>query len=379
LGRKLQVLIVDDSPDDAELVLRELRRADYTVVSRRVETREGMLRALGDEAWDIVLCDYSMPEFNALSAISVLQEEAPDLPLLVVSGTIGEERAVECMRAGAHDLVLKDRLARLVPALERELVEAARHEEQRHTERQLRQAEDTLSRTEKLRMLGQMAAGISHDLKNLLNPLSLYIDLAERALVRGDADKARASIGELRQVVRRGVETVDRLRVFSRPSSDQRLVKVDLDVVAREAAALARSRVRPTAPRSTDVRTELNGPLLVDGEPSDLVGAVLNLAANAVDALSSGGTVVLRTGRDEETAWVEVADDGPGIPKEIRDQIFEPFFTTKGEHGTGLGLAMVHATMLRCRGSVSLDSEVGKGTRVRLSFPIPSHAFSSAG
>ncbi|HEY8946414.1 MAG TPA: response regulator, partial [Polyangiaceae bacterium] len=200
MGRKLQVLIVDDSPDDAELVLRELRRADFKVVSRRVETRSAMADALSNESWDVVLCDYSMPEFDALSAMAVLRETAPDVPLLVVSGTIGEERAVECMRAGAHDLVLKDRLARLVPALERELAETARHEEQRNTQRQLRQAEDTLSRTEKLRMLGQMAAGISHDLKNLLNPLSLYIDLADRALSRGDFDKARSSIGELRQV-----------------------------------------------------------------------------------------------------------------------------------------------------------------------------------
>jgi len=370
LGRKLQVLIVDDSPDDAELVLRELRRADFKVVSRRVETRSAMADALSNESWDVVLCDYSMPEFDALSAMAVLRETAPDVPLLVVSGTIGEERAVECMRAGAHDLVLKDRLARLVPALERELAETARHEEQRNTQRQLRQAEDTLSRTEKLRMLGQMAAGISHDLKNLLNPLSLYIDLADRALSRGDFDKARSSIGELRQVVRRGVETVDRLRVFSRPAGDQRLTKIDLDVIAREAVALAKSRIRPTAPRSTDVRAELNGPILVEAEASDLVGAVLNLTVNAIDALIAGGNVTVRTGRDETTGWVEVIDDGPGIPEEIREQIFEPFFTTKGESGTGLGLAMVHATMLRCRGSISLQSGIGEGTTIRLTFPV---------
>jgi signal transduction histidine kinase len=367
--RKVQVLIVDDSADDAELVLRELRRADYDVTAKRVETRSEMVRALASTTWDIVLCDYSMPEFDALSAIQVVHENAPDLPLLVVSGTIGEERAVECMRAGAHDLVLKDRLARLVPALERELAEAARHAQQRETSRQLRQAEDTLERTQKLRLLGQMAAGISHDLKNLLNPLSLYLDLADRALGRHDLDKAKANIGELRQVVKRGVETVDRLRVFSRPAGDQRLSRVELDSAAREAVALARPRIQPTSPRSTEIRLELGGPVFVLGEPSDLVGAVLNLVANAIDALTEGGTVCVRTGREGSSPWLEVADDGPGMPEEVRRQAFEPFFTTKGERGTGLGLVMVHAAMLRCGGSVLLDSEPGKGTIVRLTFP----------
>lgn len=374
MSQKLQVLIVDDSPDDAELVLRELRRADYAVTSRRVDTRAAMTRALAEESWDIILCDYSMPQFDALSAMALLIEEARDLPLLVVSGTIGEERAVECMRAGARDLILKDRLARLVPAVERELSESARRQEQRRTQKQLRRAEDTLTRTEKLRMLGQMAAGISHDLKNLLNPLSLYIDLADRALGRADLEKARSSIGELRQVVRRGVETVDRLRVFSLPVSDQRLSRVDLDSVVREAVALAKSRIRPTAPRSVDIRVELGGPMLVEGEPADLVGAVLNLAANSIDALPSGGTVLVRTGQLPGSAFLEVQDDGAGIPTELCDQIFEPFFTTKGEQGTGLGLSMVQATMLRCHGSVSLESAVGVGTRIRLSFPTKSGA-----
>lgn len=367
MGRKLRVLIVDDSADDTELVLRELRRGNFEVHWHRVENRQQMREALAAQAFDIVLCDYSMPEFDALSAIDVVRELAPAVPLLVVSGTIGEERAVECMRAGAHDLVLKDRLARLIPAVERELDETAR---QRDMARQLSQAEATLQRTEKVRMLGQMAAGISHDLKNLLNPLSLYLDLAERALGRSDVEKARANIGELRHVLKRGVETVDRLRVFSRPAVDERRAPVEINSVAREAVLLANSRIRQTAPQPTTISLALEGELYVHGEPADLVGAVLNLLANAIDAMANGGSIVVSTGRDASWVWLEVADDGPGMSEELKNQVFEPFFTTKGDHGTGLGLAMVQATMLRCRGAVSLDSTPGRGTRVRLAFPI---------
>lgn len=120
----LRVLIVEDSADDAELILREIQKAGYTVVSERVETKESMAAALQHNHWDIVLSDYSMPQFSAMAALSTLKESGLDIPFLVVSGTIGEETAVAALKAGAHDFLVKDKLARLIPAIERELREA---------------------------------------------------------------------------------------------------------------------------------------------------------------------------------------------------------------------------------------------------------------
>ncbi len=121
----LRVLMVEDSATDAKLVVGELRRAGQLVEFERVETVEAMRAALQRE-WDIVTSDWSMPKFTAPAALAVLKESGLDLPFIIVSGTIGEEAAVEAMRAGAHDYVLKDKLGRLMPAIEREVRECER-------------------------------------------------------------------------------------------------------------------------------------------------------------------------------------------------------------------------------------------------------------
>ena len=122
--QSLRVLMVEDSEDDALLIIRELKKGGYNPVYERVETAAAMKKALKEKQWDIILCDYKMPKFNAPSAIAVLKEANIDIPLIIVSGTIGEETAVECMRLGAQDYIMKGNLSRLCPAIARELEEA---------------------------------------------------------------------------------------------------------------------------------------------------------------------------------------------------------------------------------------------------------------
>jgi PAS domain S-box-containing protein len=120
MPRPLRLLMIEDSDDDAALLLRELRRAGYDPVAQRVDTVADLERAL-DESWDIILCDYRMPMLDALKALSVVRGRAIDTPCIIVSGTVGEEHAVAALRSGAQDFVLKDKLTRLAPAIEREL------------------------------------------------------------------------------------------------------------------------------------------------------------------------------------------------------------------------------------------------------------------
>ena len=122
--RPLRVLLAEDSEDDAFLVGRELRRGGFCEVMERVETRPAMKEALALRGFDIIISDYSMPTFDALGALSVLKESGLDLPFIVVSGTVGEASAVTALRGGAHDFMVKGKLARLVPAIERELRDA---------------------------------------------------------------------------------------------------------------------------------------------------------------------------------------------------------------------------------------------------------------
>ena len=141
MSKPLRALIVEDSEEDAELLVRDLEAASYSVVHERVQTADGMKAALARTEWDIVLSDCSMPGFSAVAALEVLQAAGRDLPFIIVSGTIGEEAAVVALKAGAHDFLIKGRPARLGPAIERELREATHRSEQREAKEALRASE----------------------------------------------------------------------------------------------------------------------------------------------------------------------------------------------------------------------------------------------
>jgi signal transduction histidine kinase len=367
--KALHVLVVEDSEDDAELVVLELRRAGYAVTYERVEDAEAMGAALDREPWDVVISDWTVPSFGALPALKVVHDKGIDVPFIIVSGTIGEERAVEAMRAGAHDMILKDRRSRLIPAVEREVAEARRRAEQRETKEKLRVSQEALRKTERLRSLGQMAAGLSHDLKNICNPLSLHLQVVRRALTRGQTADAQESVEEMDQILKRAIEVLDRLRDFSRQAPEKRAEVVDLNRIAHEAAELAKPRMALGGRNVSVIREELGSPPAVLGHAGEIVSAVVNLVVNAIDALTDGGTITVRTSEDDGKALLSVEDDGPGMPPELQQRIFEPFFTTKGQEGTGLGLAMVFACMERHGGTVTLKSAPGEGARFTLCFP----------
>ncbi len=144
-ARPLRCLIVEDAEDDVVPLLRQLRAGGYDVTWERVDTPEAMRAALGRQPWDVVISDYSMPRFSGLAALELLQASGLDLPFIVVSGTIGEDVAVAAMKAGAHDYLMKGKLARLAPAVQRELREAARRRERKQAEAALRTSEEHLS------------------------------------------------------------------------------------------------------------------------------------------------------------------------------------------------------------------------------------------
>ena len=139
--KSLRVLMIEDSEDDALLEIRELKKGGYKPVYERVETAVAMKKALQEKQWDIILCDYKMPNFYAPSAIAILKEANIDIPLIIVSGTIGEDVAVECMLLGAHDYIMKGNLSRLCPAIARELKDAEVKNKQKDTEEKLRREE----------------------------------------------------------------------------------------------------------------------------------------------------------------------------------------------------------------------------------------------
>lgn len=144
MGKPLHALLVEDSEDDALLLVRELRRGGFDPVDERVDNARAMRAALDERTWDVILGDYNMPKFSAPAALKLVEEAGLDLPFIVVSGVIGEEHAAGLMKAGAHDLILKHNLARLVPAVERAMAEAEVRRERRRAEQAVRDSEERL-------------------------------------------------------------------------------------------------------------------------------------------------------------------------------------------------------------------------------------------
>ena len=141
MGKHLKILLVEDSDDDALLLIGEINRGGYEVRYERVETREAMAAALESQAWDLVISDYAMPAFSAFDALKLLQQKAADLPFIIMSGSIGEGRAVEILKAGASDFITKGVSPRLIPAITRELREAEERRARKRAETALREAE----------------------------------------------------------------------------------------------------------------------------------------------------------------------------------------------------------------------------------------------
>lgn len=251
--------------------------------------------------------------------------------------------------------------------LEKEIVE--RNTELAELNRHLREAQEQLLQSERLRTLGEMAAGIAHDLNNVVGIILGNVQLAKRKL---DADSPAAHcIESIEMAARDAAETVRRLQEIGKPADTSHYREIDLNKVVEDVlrTAFPAWMERGTASNEVDVRTELQEDCVVFGNPVELREALANVLLNAVQASHPGGRIELATVRNGDFVELTVRDYGIGMTEEVRKRLFDPFFTTRGAKGTGLGMNMVDAIITRHRGKVLVESEEGKGTLVTLRLP----------
>jgi two-component system, cell cycle sensor histidine kinase and response regulator CckA len=380
MGRALRLLLVEDQVSDAALLLDQLRRFGYDVAWERVETREAMAAALAAGSWDLVISDFSMPQFSAPEALALRHELGSDLPFLIVSGSIQEEDAVECLRQGADDFITKGRLARLGPAVERSLRESDERRARLLAEKRLQQAQ-------KMEAIGQLAGGIAHDFNNLLGVILGYGELLSKDVL--PADRRRKRVDEIMGAARRAAALTGQLLAFSRQQPVEAR-SLDLNAVVTGMASMLRSLIG----EHVEVTTRLSEGLhLVRSNPGQIEQVLLNLAANARDAMSGGGRLIIETGNvDLDDMYVlshpdaspgphvllTVSDTGHGMDAATVARVFEPFFTTKEPgKGTGLGLASVYGIVKASGGHVGIYSEPGRGTTFKIYLPRTEHAASA--
>jgi PAS domain S-box-containing protein len=500
--------MVEDIPEEAELIELYLRRHDYAVEVRRVDCPDAMQDALAAQPWDVILADYRVPGFGALAALAMLKVSRRDIPFIIVSGTISDENAVAAMRAGAHDYVLKSNLSRLFPAIEREIQEAAARAEKRQIEVALQQSdadlreretrlegiissamdaiisvdenrriilfnraaekmflcdaakalgssldqfipvslreahgqhflrfaseghtsrsmtspamlnalrangeefpiEATISQVEaagqklytvilrditerkslehqlqqarKLEAIGRLAGGVAHDFNTLLNVMLGHAELLDHELAADDPRRER--VHQIETAAQMSAGLTKQLLTFSRK---QPIVPRVIDLC--EAVVRLEPMLRRVVREDIELDLQLpSKPCPVKVDPGQMHQVLLNLAANARDAMPCAGVLTISVGPVEldnlhplrapelprgRYISLAVTDTGTGMDAATAASIFEPFFTTKAPGtGTGLGLATVYGIVKQSGGEISVQSELGSGSTFRILLP----------
>jgi len=366
----IRVLIVEDSEDDAVLMLLELRRNGYEPTSERVESAEAMSAALDRQTWDLIFSDYAMPRFSMSTALTMMQEKGLDLPFIVVSGAIGEEAAVAAMRAGAHDYVMKGNIARLAPVVERELRETEMRRERKRVEEELKAAQEYLTQSERLRTLGEMASGVAHDFNNIL---AIILGRAQLALEDVQDEKLRKGIQVIEKTAIDAATTVRRLQGFAGVKRDCAFEEVDMNQLVEGALEMVESRrveLEQTHGIEIEIGAEFNEGTPVVGDVAELREALLNIIFNAMDAMPKGGKITVKSEHKGRFVVLSISDNGIGIPEEVKKKLFDPFFTTKASKGSGLGLSVTYGIANRHGGRIDVESTQGKGTTFNIRLPM---------
>jgi two-component system, cell cycle sensor histidine kinase and response regulator CckA len=362
----LHVLHLEASADDHELVRSRAGAPGQALKFERVANRAEFEAALGRGDIDLILADHCIPGFEGMAALEAAQIRQPDVPYIVVSGPIGEDRAVECLKHGARDFVLKERLERL-PAAILEALHGSGGPGGR--------MEPDARQVQKMELVGQLTRGIAHDFSNLLTIISGYV-----SMLLDDESLPKPSLEALKRVFTasgQATTLVRQLLIFSRKRVPRREV-VDLNTEIEAAAAmigrlLGKSIVVEFEPSPDSPR--------INADMGSLEQALMNLAVNARDAMPGGGRLRISVGLHAKGAkgpalaakWdhacISMHDSGKGIPEGVLPRIFEPYFTSK-EGGQGTGLTTALEIVKEHGGWIDVESKPGEGTTFRVCLPL---------
>ncbi|HEX7618576.1 MAG TPA: response regulator, partial [Verrucomicrobiae bacterium] len=338
----LHILHLEDDPNDAALIQSTLEAAGIACATTCVQNHDDFVAALEHGGIDLILSDFTLPAFDGLSALKIARDKWPDLPVIMVSGTLGEERAIDSLQSGATDYVLKQRLSRLATAVRRAMQEVEERAERRRLEAQFIEVQ-------KMEVIGHLAGGVAHDFNNIL---AVIIGCSELITSELGADSPlRKYTEEILHASERATGLTRQLLVFSRKQKVQPVV-LDLNDVLKDLDKMLRRLIDENI-EMTIIPGKQIGRVKAD---SGYVGQVLmNLVVNARDAMPNGGKLTIATNNvtlDENYAqthpgaisgdyvMLSVSDTGTGMTDEVKAHLFEAFYTTKPSgKGTGLGLA----------------------------------------
>ncbi|RME40215.1 MAG: hybrid sensor histidine kinase/response regulator [Deltaproteobacteria bacterium] len=385
--KKSLIVIIDDEKIILELTSMVLGSRGYEVMT--AEDAVVGLDLIKKHRPEVVLLDYMMPRMNGLEALKRIRAEYPETYVIMFTGKGSEEIAVELMKAGASDYILKpfsnqnlverienvlrlrrielhnleliherERLLREIEEwnleLERRVLEKSRELERAHAE---------ILQAEKLVALGHLAAGMAHEIRNPLNSIALFTQVLRGALA-DDPEMVSYADRVLGEVERIDDLLVKLLGVSRQPQGEP--VDIDLKALIEQVMAGFGEQAHQ---QQVSISMELQPDSRVRGNPDEVEQIFSNLFANALQEMQDGGRLEVRLRREDGWHQITVADTGGGIPSEHLNQIFDPFFTTK-ERGTGFGLSVVLRNVKTLGGRIRVESEPGQGATFHIALPV---------
>lgn len=362
MRKSLHVLVVEDSEDDTLLIVNELQQIGYDLSYKRVETPKAMDDALCQAGWDLIVSDYFMPRFSAPEALKLVKKAGLEIPFIIITGSVGEDIAVAAMKAGAHDYLMKDNLARLCPAIERELKEAESRRERKRAEEALKESREQLrnlaARMDSLREKERtwIAREVHDQLGQVFTSIKIDLSLMQKALARSDrsGEKTLAllheKIASMSHLVDAAIRTVQKIGTQLRPG-----VLDDLGLVA--AIKWQTKAFQTRTGISCRIKTNLQT-VDLDRDRATAVFRIFQEILTNVARHAKATRVDILVEEENRQLFLDVEDNGLGISNQ---EISNP---------TSLGLLGMRERALLFNGEISISGISGKGTKVGLRIPL---------
>ncbi|OGU15222.1 MAG: hybrid sensor histidine kinase/response regulator [Geobacteraceae bacterium GWC2_53_11] len=385
--KRASVVIIDDDKNILELTSLILSKNGFLTYSA-ARASEGF-DLIAHHAPELVLLDYMMPEMDGLSALQRIKTHFPDTYVVMLTGKGSEEVAVELMKNGASEYILKpfnnrnlvERLGNVLRIREIELHNHELQKQQEHLLSEIEQwnlelqkrvheksealhnAQEEIVQSEKLAAMGYLSAGMAHEIRNPLNSISLFIQLMRQTTTEPDQLEYQAKIlkevERIDVIIRRLLDASRRARVISS--------NVQINQVIDNA-------IESFSPQIETKKIQVDRqyhciPSPITADPDELEQIFTNLFLNAMDAMSGGGRLTIELFEKNSRVIVRVGDSGAGIAEDVLPSIFEPFFSTKNR-GTGMGLPVAQRIARMYEGNMEVESSTPEGTTFRLEFPV---------
>jgi K+-sensing histidine kinase KdpD len=373
MSKPLHVLIIEDSENDAILLMRELRRSGYTPIYQRVDNANDLRVSLSKEQWDVIISDFVMPQFSGLEALRLVREKGLDIPFIVTSGKISDDTAVAAMKAGASDYIMKDNLTRLGPAIEREIQEAIVRREREKASKALLEREEELRVLKKVDQLKDEFIGlVSHELRT---PLTVVLGALSTIMTEGD----KLSQQESKQLVEDAYweaellsDLLANLLELARVQAN-RLLITEEPVSIKESIETVVNKMKQRA-ISNKIMVDCDKSIIVTADRVRVQRILHNLLDNAIKYSGQRSKIEIFARTNSSEVLIGIRDEGVGISPENQGKLFEIFQRLQYQNsetvGTGLGLVVCKRLVEAHGGRIWVESQTGRGSTFYFTLPF---------